>query len=124
MFELPGSMASELTAMLAVRSVNGVHDTPVFVVFQTPPATPAAYIVLGVLGLITIALVRPPMLPGPRWVHEPKNSGSTKLVLAISASEGSMASCGVECRGIRLAFRISRKYRSAEIGIFPSGDRF
>ena len=70
--EALGSMASVLTARLATMSSSvGSQLAPLSVVFHTPPATAAAYIVLGVEGLMTMARVRPPMLPGPRALHVP-----------------------------------------------------
>ena len=55
----------ELKLAIANISAIGVHCAPALVVFQIPPLTPAAYIVSGVVGLITKARVRPPILPGP-----------------------------------------------------------
>src|SRR6185503_12314158 len=62
---LVGSRARHVTAMFARKSLSGSHDVPPLVVFQTPPATPAAYITLGLTGSMTNARVRPPTLPGP-----------------------------------------------------------
>src|SRR5258708_3918785 len=96
---LTGSIAIELTARLDIRSASGAQEAPPFVVFHTPPATPAAYIVVGVVGWISVARVRPPMLPGPSPVQAPR--------AAAAMSEGSIALCGgrgipcrVEYRGI------------------------
>jgi hypothetical protein len=69
MLESLGSIAIELTARLAIRSDVGDQVLPLSVVFQTPPATPAAYMVAGVSGSINRARVRPAMLSGPRKVH-------------------------------------------------------
>jgi hypothetical protein len=55
--------------MFGSKSAIAVHDAPELVVFQTPPATPPAYITFGLIGLTTSALVRPPTLPGPKFVH-------------------------------------------------------
>src|ERR1051325_9178590 len=68
---LVGSRARHVTAMFARKSSRGNHDAPPFVVFQTPPATPAAYITSGVTGSMTNARVRPPTLPGPSDCHVP-----------------------------------------------------
>src|ERR1043166_9874434 len=65
MLGLVGSRTKHVTAMFARTSSSGAHELPPFVVFQTPPATPAAYITSGVTGLMTNARVRPPTLPGP-----------------------------------------------------------
>src|SRR5689334_9793776 len=59
------SRARHVTAMFARKSSRGNHAAPPLVVFQTPPATPAAYITSGVTGSMTNARVRPPTLPGP-----------------------------------------------------------
>src|SRR3989304_8428049 len=74
--ELVGSIAIEFPAGWAIRSASGAQVVPPFVVFHTPPATPAAYIVVGVVGSIRIARVRPPMLPGPSWVHAPREAAA------------------------------------------------
>src|ERR1043166_1331844 len=68
---LDGSRARHVTAMFARKSSSGSHDAPPLVVFQTPPATPAAYITSGVTGSMTNARVRPPTLPGPNDCHVP-----------------------------------------------------
>src|ERR1700755_1525648 len=81
--ELPGSNARQVTAMFAMKSLSGDHEAPPFVDFQTPPATPAAYIVWGLTGSMMMARVRPPTLPGPSGCHVP----STPLVEPAS-SEG------------------------------------
>src|SRR5260370_29835338 len=60
-----GSMARLATARLGSGSVSGFHVLPPSVVFQTPPPSVPAYIVLGSSGRITSARVRPPILPGP-----------------------------------------------------------
>src|SRR5262245_22949107 len=75
MLELPGSITSELTARLAISSSRGVQEVPELVVFQTPPAIPAAYIVAGVDGSMRIRRVLPPMLPGPSDVQVESASG-------------------------------------------------
>src|ERR1041384_3134626 len=76
---LDGSRARHVTAMFARKSSSGSHDVPAFVVFQTPPATPAAYITSGLTGSMTNARVRPPTLPGPSDCQVP----STPLVEAL-----------------------------------------
>src|SRR5258708_37671029 len=98
---LTGSIAIELTARLDIRSASGAQEAPTFVVFHTPPATPAAYIGVGVVGWISVARERPPMLPGPSPVQAPS--------AAAAMSEGSIAPhggrgipCRVEYRGIWL----------------------
>src|ERR1041385_4392025 len=68
---LDGSRARHVTAMFARKSSSGSQAAPPFVVFQTPPATPAAYITSGLTGLMTSARVRPPTLPGPNDCHVP-----------------------------------------------------
>src|ERR1051325_6448571 len=68
---LDGSRARHVTAMFARKASSGSHDAPPLVVFQTPPATPAAYITSGLTGSITSARVRPPTLPGPSDCHVP-----------------------------------------------------
>src|SRR6185295_4919038 len=74
-----GSSARTVTAMFARKSFKGDHELPAFVVFHTPPATPAAYIVSVSTGSITSARVRPPTLPGPIDCHVP----SAPLVEAL-----------------------------------------
>src|SRR5262247_1448338 len=64
--------------MLLIKSAIGVHDCPPLVVFQTPPETPAAYITLASCGLIRIARVRPPILPGPSGVQVAVFGSSSK----------------------------------------------
>src|SRR5262245_8390748 len=81
-----GSNASELTAMFGRRSPSALQDLPEFVLFHTPPATPAAYKMLGSFGLINSARVRPPILPGPSAVHEPNDCGSIEAT-RISLTE-------------------------------------
>ena len=70
----PGFRASAVTARLvSVLSPTGAQLAPLFVVLKTPPATPPAYQVApGPVGSITIARVRPPMLPGPTLVQVPR----------------------------------------------------
>src|SRR3954468_24455443 len=111
--ELPGSKTRQLTAMFAMKSLRGAQDAPPFVVFQTPPATPAAYIVLGVTGSIISARVRPPTLPGPSPCQVPStppvepasSEGEDTLARAasrsassspVSASEGRTSPLAVE----------------------------
>src|SRR3989304_5870203 len=88
MLELFGSMAREVTARLAMRSVSGAQVAPASVVFHTPPATPAAYMVLltAKLGSITRPRVRPPMLPGPSAVQLPSARAPTSPPALASAS--------------------------------------
>src|SRR4051794_9111306 len=71
MLGLDGSRARHVTAMFARKSLSGSHAPPPLVVFQTPPATPAAYITSGLTGSMTSARVRPPTLPGPSDCHVP-----------------------------------------------------
>src|SRR4051794_13381851 len=114
--ELPGSKARQVTAMFAMKSLRGDHEAPAFVDFQTPPATPAAYIVLGVTGSTISARVRPPTLPGPSDCHvpstpevEPASAAGVESPLAlareasrsaspspVSDSEGSVSPVAVE----------------------------
>jgi hypothetical protein len=68
---LAGSMARLETARFDMRSWSGAQDAPPFVDFHTPPATPAAYMTFASVGSMRIALVRPPMFPGPSAVHVP-----------------------------------------------------
>src|SRR5215471_4525777 len=90
-----GSNASELTAIFGRRSPRALQDLPEFVLFHTPPATPAAYMLLGSTGSINSARVRPPMLPGPNAVQEPNDCGSIEVV-RISLTEGSLVRLAVE----------------------------
>src|SRR5678816_995190 len=76
---LDGSRTRHVTAMFARKSSSGSHDAPALVVFQTPPATPAAYITSGLTGLMTNARVRPPTFPGPNDCQVP----SAPLVEAL-----------------------------------------
>src|SRR5262249_43400013 len=68
---LVGSRARHVTAMFARKSSSGFHELPPLVVFQMPPATPAAYITSVLTGSMTNARVRPPTLPGPNDCHVP-----------------------------------------------------
>src|SRR5689334_12038737 len=79
MLGLVGSIAILVTAMLARKSFNGAQLLPAFVVFQMPPATPAAYITSGLTGSMSSARVRPPTLPGPSDCQVP----SAPLVEAL-----------------------------------------
>src|SRR5215471_1544701 len=117
-----GSNASELTVTFGKRSPNAVHDFPEFVLFHIPPATPAAYIMLGSIGLIKSARVRPPMLPGPKAVHAPNDCVAIEVV-CISLIEGNLVRLAVEYWGIRLPRSIASRYRLTGIGLWPSGDR-
>src|ERR1041384_7832677 len=74
-----GSMARDVTAIFARKSLSGDHDEPALVVFQMPPATPAAYITSGLTGSMSNARVRPPTLPGPNDCQVP----SAPLVEAL-----------------------------------------
>ncbi len=57
--------------MFAIRSDRGCQLAPESVDRQTPPATPPAYMVEGVVGWMTRARVRPPTLPGPSACQAP-----------------------------------------------------
>src|SRR5205085_4578626 len=61
----------QVTAMLGRKSLSGFQDAPPSVVFQMPPSTAPAYMMFAFVGSITSARVRPPTLPGPRFVHVP-----------------------------------------------------
>src|SRR5262249_38501883 len=91
-----GSMTSELTLMLGIRSATGFHEAAPSALFQIPPPTPPAYMILGEVGSISMARVLPPTLPGPRLVHEPRNSGSTSPFFRPSLSDGKRAPVAVE----------------------------
>src|SRR4029450_8133984 len=103
-----GSNARELTATFGKRSPNAIQDFPELVLFQTPPATPAAYITVGSTGLIKNARVRPPMLPGPSGVQVPSDCGSIEVVL-ISLAEGNLSPLAVEYWGMRSPCAIASK---------------
>src|ERR1035437_6180298 len=79
-FGLDGSMTMEFTAILERKSPKGDQEAPRVGVFQIPPATPAAYMVEGVVGWISRVRTRPPMFPGPRLVQLER----TVFTLAIS----------------------------------------
>ena len=64
-----GLKTSDDTARFAMKSSTGSHDPPVLVVLKMPPPTLPANIVDGVIGLMAIERIRPPMLPGPSHVH-------------------------------------------------------
>ncbi|MBI3106687.1 MAG: hypothetical protein HYY95_14155 [Candidatus Rokubacteria bacterium] len=57
-----------------MRSVSGTQAPPPSIVFHTPPATPAAYMVLELVGSMRMARVRPPILPGPSGVQAPREA--------------------------------------------------
>src|SRR5690349_11849102 len=107
--------------MLARKSFKGVHELPAFVVFHTPPATPAEYITFGSTGSITNARVRPPTLPGPIDCHVP----SAPLVEALpspappppvpfgksGSSPPSPSSSSVSCAGGRFLLpRVEKRF--------------
>src|SRR5689334_9118589 len=105
---LVGSRTRHVTAMFARKSSSGAHEVPPLVVFQTPPATPAAYITSGITGSMTNARVRPPTFPGPSDCQVP----SAPLVDALpspappppvpvgnSPSPGSRISVPLACVG-------------------------
>src|SRR6185503_17319777 len=71
MFGFEGSIAMQVTAMFARKSLSGAHELPPLVVFQIPPATAAAYITSGLAGSMSNARVRPPTLPGPNDCQVP-----------------------------------------------------
>src|SRR3972149_5963865 len=98
MLELFGSMAREVTARLAMRSVSGAQVAPASVVFHTPPATPAAYMVLltAKFGSITRPRGRPPMLPGPSAGQLPSASAPGPPLPFDSASGNRNSPRGVE----------------------------
>src|SRR5215475_8486756 len=84
MFESEGSNAIDVTAIFAMKSSSAAQLAPLSVVFQMPPATPAAYMMFGELGSMISARVRPPTLPGPSDCHVPR----TPRVAPRSAAEG------------------------------------
>src|SRR6185436_15526865 len=55
--------------MLVRPSPVGRHVVPLSSLFQTPPDTPAAKSVVGIVGWKRTTRVRPPMLPGPSGVQ-------------------------------------------------------
>src|SRR5437016_3414121 len=75
MFGFPGSIVSEATFKFAIKSPVEIHDAPALVDLHTPPPAAEANIVFGFVGSMTIARVRPPMLPGPSGVQPPNASG-------------------------------------------------
>src|SRR5438045_1315127 len=78
-----GSISSELTAMFVRPSPVGRQVVPSSSLFQIPPDTPAAKIVVGTAGWNFTTRVRPPMLPGPSGVH----ASSTAVALLASLSD-------------------------------------
>src|SRR5438874_5612504 len=58
-------MTRQETLRLAMKSARGAQVAPPLIVFQMPPATDPIHIILVLVGWMTIARVRPPMLPGP-----------------------------------------------------------
>src|SRR2546425_10995404 len=114
MAEFVGSIASEETARFGSSvSVRAAHDVPPLVVFHTPPATPAAYIVFGVVGSMTMARVRPPTLPGPRAVQDPRNEAAVSRLMPRAAADGWRTSPpAVGCSGISFICSRAWKYFS------------
>src|ERR1017187_3936425 len=90
-FELAGSMAMLFTAMLERKSLKGDQVVPPVVVFQIPPATPAVYMVVGVVGSISKARTRPPMFPGPRFAQ------LERIVFTLAISAGPDACTDGSC---------------------------
>src|ERR1044072_8969842 len=130
MFGFEGSIAMQVTAMFARKSLSGAHELPPFVVFQIPPATAAAYMRAGLTGSMINERVRPPTLPGPNDCQVPSaplvealpspapappvppgNSGSpnTSSVSLLSVCDGRFLLCRVENRLIFLIFSFARK---------------
>src|SRR5690242_20380930 len=112
MLAFRGSMASELTARLGRRSPAADQDVPPVVVFQTPPAAPAAYIVPGELGSMTMARVRPPMLPGPRKLQVDSALATPPAMPGEEVEEGSFSESAEEYRGMLSLCAAAAKYRS------------
>src|SRR5215216_2078842 len=96
---LAGSIASEFIAMLASKSPTGVQDAPASVVFHTPPATPPAYMMFELAGLIIRARVRPPIFPGPNCDHAPSAESEGEGAPALFCDKNLFSR--VEYRGIR-----------------------
>ena len=65
---LLGAIAIDPMKVVGRPSVSGRHETPAFVVFQTPPPAAAMYNTFGLLGSVAIPRIRPdegPPLPPP-----------------------------------------------------------
>src|SRR5689334_13614849 len=100
-------MTSALTAMLERKSARGAQLTPPLVLFQTPPATPAAYMIRGSVGWMSRARVLPPTLPGPR-LDQPVSedaSATEEIPGPAAARDGRTLRFGVEYRGMLSIFR-------------------
>src|SRR6478672_3257128 len=125
-----------------MKSFSGDQLAPPFRLFQIPPATPAAYIMLGSTGSIRRALVRPPTLPGPSDSHVPRTppvapppraSAGPKLFLSRelkSTSLSPVSACDAisllradEKRFICLTRSLAAKYRSTGSSLAPLGRR-
>ena len=78
-----------------MKSASGDQLAPPLVVFQMPPPTPPANMVVGVAGLMTSERIRPPMLPGPSHRHDPG-----EIVLVAVAAAG-RAAAGLPAENIR-----------------------
>src|SRR5713226_7274292 len=90
MLGLVGSMASVQMNGRSWLSVSGSQELPPSVVFQTPPDTAPAYMMLVLAGLMTRLRVRPPMVLGPSETQVPR----------------------LAARGIASACRLAVRYRS------------
>src|SRR5258706_10744536 len=114
-------MARVLTARLGKRSPIGCHESPASVLFQTPPATPALYIMLGLAESIKNARVRPPMFPGPKGCQTSKPCCKTGEAPAGEAPE-TLVTPG-ECFGILAMCSLAVKNDSTGSLLLPGGNR-
>ena len=93
----------------------GVHDTPAFSVFQTPPDPAATYQTLESSGSQSISEMRPDINAGPRLRHfSPLKS---KLVSSLAATELMMSP-------VASAAEKSLSVNPRTIVILQSNDRF
>ena len=74
--------------------MSSFQVAPPSIVFQTPPVTAPAYIMLGFCGLITRLRVLPPTFPGPSEVQVLAESvAASRWDMAASETEGIRRVC-------------------------------
>src|ERR1051326_6414037 len=80
-----GSITSEVTARFAMKSEMGYHDPPGLPDRHMPPDTLPIHMVLGIVGWMRIALIRPPIFPGPSHsqFHNPASCALCTLFLPV-----------------------------------------
>src|SRR3954467_13353645 len=93
-----GAIASAPTEATFLSSNSGRQVTPLFVVFQTPPAAAEMYTVFDGPGMPTTSVVRPMKLEGPTDRHRKPETVAESSICADSAPGSSSAAAAVNER--------------------------